>query len=123
MRPHSLVGRALPVLLPLAVLIGTGLRGLDFGQHWDERHYQIGPVETMIRTGRPLPGYYGYPSFDYWISTAAVAPDAIVELARGPGARERVLDTINSHAFLLRLRAVFLVICAHWPYCGSICSC
>jgi len=104
--------RLLPVLLPLGILIGTGLRGLDFGQHWDERHYQIGPMETMIRTGRPLPGYYGYPSLDYWIATTAVIPDAIVEVGRGPGARERVLDRIDTHAFLLRLRTVFLGICA-----------
>jgi 4-amino-4-deoxy-L-arabinose transferase-like glycosyltransferase len=111
MRPERL-RRYLPVLLPLVILIGTGLRGLDFGQHWDERHYQIGPMETMIRTGQPLPGYYGYPSLDYWISAAAVIPDAIVELARGRGVRERVLDRIDTHAFLLRLRTVFLGICA-----------
>ena len=104
--------RILPVLLPLAILIATGLRGLDFGQHWDERHYQIGPMETMIRIGQPLQGYYGYPSFDYWISIAAVIPDAIVELTRGPGARERVLDRIDTHAFLLRLRTLYLGICA-----------
>lgn len=104
--------RLLPVLLPLAVLIGTGLRGLDFGQHWDERHYQIEPVETVIRTGRPLPGYYGYPSLDYWISIAVVIPDALVELTRGPGARGRVTDRIETHGFLLRLRAVYLGISA-----------
>jgi 4-amino-4-deoxy-L-arabinose transferase-like glycosyltransferase len=100
------------VLLPLAILIGTGARGLDFGQHWDERHYQIEPMEAMIRTGQPLPGYYGYPSLDYWIAMAAVIPDAIAELGRGPGVRERVLDRIETHGFLLRLRAVFLGICA-----------
>jgi hypothetical protein len=100
------------VLLPLVMLIGTGLRGLDFGQHWDERHYQVGPMETMLRTRQPLPGYYGYPSLDYWIATAAVLPDALAELTRGPGARDRVLSTIETHAFLLRLRTVFLGICA-----------
>lgn len=119
MSPLSLAGRSLPrswrllpVLLPLAIFVGTGLRGLDFGQHWDERHYQIDPMATVIRTGRPLPGYYGYPSLDYWISAGALIPDAIVEAARGPGARERLLDRINTHGFLLRLRVVYLVICA-----------
>jgi 4-amino-4-deoxy-L-arabinose transferase-like glycosyltransferase len=102
----------MPVLLPLVILMGTGLRGLELGQHWDERNYQIGPMETMIRSGQPLPGYYGYPSFDYWISIAAAIPDAVVELTRGPGARERVLDRIDTHGFLLRLRRVFLGICA-----------
>ena len=62
--------RLLPVLLPLAIFIGTGIRGLVFGQHWDERHYQIAPVQTMIRSGQPLPGYYGYPALDYWISAS-----------------------------------------------------
>jgi hypothetical protein len=93
MPPLSLAGhslpwswRLLPVLVPLAIFVGTGLRGLDFGQPWDERHFQIDPMTTVIRTGRPLPGYYGYPSFDYWISAAAVIPDAIVEARRGSGA-------------------------------------
>jgi 4-amino-4-deoxy-L-arabinose transferase-like glycosyltransferase len=104
--------RLLPVLLPLAIFVGTGIRGLDFGQHWDERHYQIAPVQAMIRSGQPLPGYYGYPALDYWISASAVIPDAVVEMARGPGARERVLARIDTHAFLLRLRAVFLGVCA-----------
>ena len=36
-----------PVLLPLIILVGTGLRGLDFGLHWDERPWQIGPVKHI----------------------------------------------------------------------------
>jgi 4-amino-4-deoxy-L-arabinose transferase-like glycosyltransferase len=112
MRPLPRVRRWLPVLLPLVILIGTGVRGLEFGQHWDERHYQLDPMETMIATGWPLPGYYGYPSFDYWISTAAILPDAIVEMARGPGARERVLARVETHPFLLRVRLVFLCVSA-----------
>jgi hypothetical protein len=35
------------VLLPFLLLVGTGLSGLDFGLHWDERPWQIGPVKQM----------------------------------------------------------------------------
>ena len=64
------------VLLPLVLLIGTGLRGLDFGLHWDERPWQIGPVKQMVRSGTLLPEYYNYPSFDYWLNLLVLAPDA-----------------------------------------------
>lgn len=99
-----------PVLLPLAVLIGTGLWGLDFGLHWDERVWQIGPVKTMIRTGILLPGYYTYPSFDYWLIGCLTLPDMLIAWMLGPAATERVLSIVDSPAYLLRLRAVFLLI-------------
>lgn len=37
-----------PFLLPFVILVVTGVRGLDFGFHWDERIYQIGPVKHMV---------------------------------------------------------------------------
>src|SRR5437879_424426 len=67
--------RCLPVILPLAVLLITGFRGLDFGVHWDERYYQIAPAQRMLNTGTLRPGYYGYPSFDYWVNLAALLPE------------------------------------------------
>ena len=53
-----------PVLLPIFFLIGSGLRGLDFGIHLDEGPWQIGPVKTMLRSQILLPQFYVYPSFD-----------------------------------------------------------
>jgi 4-amino-4-deoxy-L-arabinose transferase-like glycosyltransferase len=93
----------LPVLLPLLLLIGSGLQGLDFGTHWDEKYYQIRPVKTMVSTGILLPRYYGYPSFNYWVGLAALTPEF---LASGGD----LLDTLDGHRYLLRLRAVFLIV-------------
>ncbi len=50
------------LLVCLAIFIWTGIRGVDFGQHWDETKYQIGPVKTMVETGTLLPRLYQYPS-------------------------------------------------------------
>jgi 4-amino-4-deoxy-L-arabinose transferase-like glycosyltransferase len=98
------------VLLPLVLLIGTGLRGLDFGLHWDERPWQIGPVKQMVRSGTLLPGYYTYPSFDYWLNLLVLAPDAAASPAAEENLREHLLRALDSPAYLLRLRAVYLLI-------------
>ena len=110
LRPGVRVLRHASVLLPLLLLVGTGLRGLDFGLHWDERPWQIGPVKQMVRSGTLLPGYYNYPSFDYWLNLLVLAPDAAASRIAGESFRGHLLRTLDSQAYLLRLRAVYLVI-------------
>jgi len=105
----SLLRHAL-VLLPLVLLIGTGLRGLDFGLHWDERPWQIGPVKQMVHSGTLLPEYYNYPSFDYWLNLLALTPDAVASRISGESFRGHLLQTLDSPTYLVRLRAVYLVI-------------
>ncbi len=111
-KPLSSYFRSLaPVLLPLFFVVGTGLWGLDFGLHWDEKHYQIGPVRTMIETGIPLPKYYGYPSFDYRVNAAVVLPDVVpAEITNKAALKHQLLRITKSQTYLLRLRAVYLVI-------------
>ena len=97
------------VLLSMVLLIGTGIRGLDFGLHWDERPWQVGPVKQMVQSGTLLPGYYTYPSFDYWLNLLVLAPDATS--SRGDAnLRKHLLRSLDSPAYLLRLRAVYLLI-------------
>ncbi len=98
------------VLLPLLLLVGTGLRGLDFGLHWDERAWQIGPVKHMVQSRTLLPGYYNYPSFDYWLNLAVLTPDAVAGKIAGEGVQQHLLRVLDSPAFLLRLRAVYLLL-------------
>jgi 4-amino-4-deoxy-L-arabinose transferase-like glycosyltransferase len=98
-----------PVLLPLLILIGTGMRGLDFGTHWDEKYYQIRPVKTMVTTGVLLPQYYGYPSLDYWVNTAALIPE-ILALRGKEDKPQYLLDALDGYPYLMRLRAVYLII-------------
>ena len=101
--------RLAPLVVPLVILIATGLRGLDFGMHWDERHYQIGPVKTMVQTGILLPNYYGYPSFVYWVNTASALRE-LPAVWRSPDRKQRLLAVMDTHEFLLRLRAIYLVL-------------
>src|SRR5437762_14038478 len=63
----------LPVVLPLAVSIITGLIGLELGHHWDEP-YNMGYVATAIRSQVLLPRYYNYPSVMFWLIFATLLP-------------------------------------------------
>ena len=108
--PAVRVLRCASVLLPLLILVGTGLRGLDFGLHWDERPWQIGPVKQMVRSGSLLPDYYNYPSFDYCLNLLVLAPDAVSSRIAGESSGEHLLRTLDSAAYLMRLRAVYLMI-------------
>ena len=110
LRSPSRLRYYLPLLLPLTILIATGLRGLDFGLHWDERPWQIGPVKHMIESRTLLPGYYNYPSFDYWVNLAALSPDALSAIVSHANLPRHLIRVVNSHGFLLRLRAVYLVL-------------
>jgi 4-amino-4-deoxy-L-arabinose transferase-like glycosyltransferase len=102
--------RVLPVLIPLFIIIGTGLLGLDFGLHWDEKAWQIEPVKAMVQTGILLPRSYIYPSFDYWINAAALIPDFFDTLQKGSDISETLLNALDSHEYLMRLRAIYLII-------------
>ncbi len=104
------VMRYAPLLLPLIILVGTGIRGLDFGLHWDERPWQIGPVKSMVESRTLLPGYYDYPSFDYWLNLLVLVPDVVTPQIPGESLREHLIHTLDSHAYLMRLRAIYLVI-------------
>ena len=109
----------IPVLLPLFILIGSGLRGLDFGYHWDERTWQIGPVKTMVKNEILLPGHYYYPSFNYWVSSAGLIPDILTVWPEKSDRKQRLLQMIEGHAYLLRVRTIFLVLTSFsvlWVY-------
>jgi 4-amino-4-deoxy-L-arabinose transferase-like glycosyltransferase len=115
---------ALPVLLPLAILIGTGYRGLDFGRHWDEDETHINPLKYMVRNKTFLPHYYQYPSVNHWLSLAGLIPAAIEELCGTPAdasaedtespaaspLQARLLTAIDGEPFRLRLRFIFLLV-------------
>ena len=83
--------------------------GLDFGTHWDERGFQIAPVKRIVASGLPLPGHYGYPSFNYWVSTAALLPEMFQTWVGHGVIRDQLLQYADTHSYLLRLRTIFLV--------------
>jgi 4-amino-4-deoxy-L-arabinose transferase-like glycosyltransferase len=101
------------LLLPLVFVIGPDLRSIDYGAHWDEKPGHIRPVRTMFESGTLLPDFYEYPSLDYWINAAAVMPDLAAARLHGRGSlQQEALQTINSDAYLFRLRRIYLLISA-----------
>ena len=124
--PIWILAALLPVLLPLLLLVGTGLYGLDFGKHWDEE-FMLGKVKRSIDSGILLPeNFYNYPSMTYWLSfigsgleiiPAVQNADAGAELGQimdgeSFGIRSQWSARILSHANLLKVRGLFLIVSA-----------
>lgn len=119
-----------PVLSALAIVglqLFTGLRGIDYGEHWDE-FKQILLVKHTVREGNIRHGWYHYPSVTYWLSLSALAPHVAGALAEtGPDVREiqdhlraNVLDSPN---YLLQIRKLFLfvsVLTTLWVFLAAL---
>lgn len=52
----------LPPLLLMTLFVVTGLRGINFGYHWDERDSELLPTRTMVASGVFLPHQYAIPA-------------------------------------------------------------
>jgi hypothetical protein len=103
--------------LLLAFSLWTGLAGVDFGYHWDE-HRITDSVAATIRTGRPLPGWYNYPSVIFDVALLAVAPHIVRSSVSSEGA-VTAAAAAESEAYHLRLRAVLLclgLLAGVWVY-------
>lgn len=57
----------------LVLFVATGVRGLDFGRHWDEG-LLIEDVRGAVRSETLLPGRYQYPSVSFWLTLAPLVP-------------------------------------------------
>ncbi len=99
----------LALLLLLGLVVATGLRGVDFGYHWDEETCQLAPLRASLEARTPLPNFYMYPSVNYWLNVAGLVPDA---LRKGGALPERLLAATRSPGFLLRLRAIHVWVTA-----------
>lgn len=119
----------LVVLLPLALLVGSGLSGLDFGTHWDENEAFLQPLRTAVEEEGLLPRRYNYPSLGFDISVAALAPEALASVGAKNGfgaafsakalallpagsedeAKALLQQEGPAKSFLLRLRGLFLL--------------
>jgi 4-amino-4-deoxy-L-arabinose transferase-like glycosyltransferase len=97
---------ALPVLALLAIMLITGIIGIDLGDHWDEP-YNIGYVATAIRSQVLLPRYYNYPSVMFWLILASLAPSIPAAMR---SETFEISKYVVSEQFLLQTRIVFLVV-------------
>jgi 4-amino-4-deoxy-L-arabinose transferase-like glycosyltransferase len=132
-RRSPTAARLLPVAGLLAVwgwFLWTGLRGIDFGRHWDDAGL-LAQVRESLQKGRLLPGIYNYPGVTYWLITLCALPGTPrewltghegVPLAPGPlpstlidpedeagGDRLPAGWPLSTRQDLLRVRTVFLL--------------
>jgi len=110
MKAHRVktIFQVMPVILPLVLLIITGIRGIDFGFHWDEGVHVTG-VRNTILSGVLLPRIYIYPGVNYWLTLSATLPDVIAHVQSGAENRDALLAALEGKPFLLRARTIFLI--------------
>jgi dolichyl-phosphate-mannose-protein mannosyltransferase len=126
MMKHPRFGSALAVAALFGLFVVTGLRGVDFGDHWDEPEWHIQPVRDMVTSGVLLPHRYIYPSLTKWLGMLPTVPAALKAAASTRGdaraihaAMRRAVDAPD---YRLSMRRVFLVTSALaiiWTYLAA----
>jgi hypothetical protein len=118
---------AVPALALVAFFTVTGVRGVDFGDHWDEIEWQVQPVREMVNTGILLPRASLYPSFGKWLTLLPAIPSGIgVALKKGSSARDvqaAMIATVNPPRYLLTVRCVYIFFSAlaiAWVYAAAL---
>lgn len=102
----------LPVLLPLAWFLFTGVRGIDFGVHWDE-HRQRPVLQHMRDAGTLLPGNYWYGSVIHLLGAASAAPELLSgwdEASANEQGDVAFGAFLAGDTFRFRVRTVFMVV-------------
>src|SRR3974390_2673292 len=79
--------RVAPAVVLAALFIVTGLRGIDFGFHWDEDRWWIAPIREMVDTGLFLPRASIYPSFAKWLVLLPAIPSGLYAVLTGHDVR------------------------------------
>lgn len=105
----------LPPLLLVALFVITGLRGIDFGFHWDERDSQWAQTRAMLANGVFLPPEYNYPGVGKMLVAVPALDDGLRALARGESLRQvfsTMVSAMDAPDYLLQARSVFLMVCA-----------
>jgi hypothetical protein len=117
----------LPVLALLALFVTTGLRGVDFGYHWDEQDWHVTPARRMVETGVLLPKNYVYPSVDKWLLLLPAVQTGVRAAIDSGGklavVQAAMLSLIDAAGYLLRVRSVFIVVSSLailWTYGAAL---
>lgn len=105
----------LPPVLLVALFVITGLRGIDFGYHWDEIDSVLHQTRDMIAKGVFLPREYIYPGVGKTLVLVPALDDGLRALWHGGNVRQvlaALLTAFETPGYLLQARSVFLVVCA-----------
>jgi len=99
---------ALTIVWSLAVW--AGVRGVDFGYHWDEQYWIMDNVRYSLETGIFLPGKYNYPSMCYNLSVLSLIPRAVQELFSSGDLPAKILEYVGRPECKIAVRTNFILI-------------
>jgi hypothetical protein len=89
-------------------IIITGVRGIDFGTHWDERKLMKSVRDSVLK-GELLPGWYNYPSMIYDLVVLSASPEILSDYLQN---RSEFADHMEiwlvDKGLILRSRKIFL---------------
>lgn len=102
-----------PIILLIIVLLFyfyTGMKGIDFGTHWDE-YLIMGSIQKSAETGVWLPGWYNYPSVSYDLGMSTSLAYAFLKGNFDQASIGQFIKRlVDNSALFLRVRVVFLAI-------------
>ena len=91
-----------------AFTLHTGMIGIDFGRHWDERKL-FASIRDSIPNAEILPGWYNYPSMIYDITAISSSPEIISTYIWNKGEfSDRLEIWLADREFVIRTRGIFL---------------
>lgn len=102
----------LPISLLMVFFIGTGIIGIDFGHHWDEKWTQLDPLIQSVQNKTLLPGQYLYPSVTHWLNLFGAAVFCLPHLLQHHGKGAALLKAVDAPGFLLWLRGIRVIFTA-----------
>lgn len=106
-KPNHIVHHMIFAVLWVYIII-TGVGGIDFGTHWDERKL-MKSVRDSILKGELLPGWYNYPSMIYDLVVLSASPEIVKDYLQN---RSEFADHMEvwlvDNALALRSRKIFL---------------
>jgi len=106
----------------MVLFVVSGLRGRDFGHHWDEVEWQLMPVRRMVERGHWMPPAEIYPGMARWLVLIPALPAGLVGLLRGEGFRSATAAKLALPDYLLDARSCFIVVSALailWVYLAA----
>jgi hypothetical protein len=122
---RALLMAAPGVALWLVFLI-TGLRGVNFGFHWDEVESHVGPTRKMLQSGILLPQIYTYPMLTKWLTLLPSLPAGMgpaLEGAEPRAIQTAMLAAMDAPGYLLGLRRLFVFLSSLtvvWTYGAAL---
>ena len=99
-----------PPILLMALFVITGLRGRDFGHHWDEVEWQLQPVRLMVERGNWMPPAEIYPGMARWLVLLPALPAGLAGLVSGNGFRAALATALARPDYLIEARSLFIVV-------------